>query len=70
MSARRGFVASSETATANIEAMRESMAYREGIVAITAAGEIDNVFVAKSKDASASSGSVTGSTDVRALAAC
>lgn len=70
MSARIGLVASSETATASIAAMRESIAYREGIVATTAAGEIENVFVAKSKDASGSSKSVTGSTDVRRLAAC
>lgn len=69
MSANIGLVASSETATASIAAMRESMAYRDGIVAITAAGEIDSVRVAKSSVANGSSVSVTGNVDVRTVAA-
>jgi hypothetical protein len=65
-----GFVASSETATANIAAMRESIAYRDGMVVITAAGEMESVLVAKSKDASGSSWSGIGRVEVREFAAC
>ena len=65
MSARTGFVASSETATARIAAMRESMAYREGIVVIMAVAEMERVIVPRSRDASGSSESVRGRVDVR-----
>lgn len=70
MSAKIGFVASSETATASMAAMSESIAYKEGIVAMTAAGATVSVLVAKSRDASGSSESATGRVEVRGLAAC
>lgn len=64
-----GFVDSSETATARIAATRESTAYSEGIVAMTAAGEMERVPVAKSRDARGSSESGAGRVDVLGLAA-
>lgn len=70
ISASMGLVASSETATANIAATRESMAYSEGMVASTAAGDMERVLVPKSKEASGSSWSGTGRVEVRRLAAC
>lgn len=70
ISANRGLVASSETATASIAAMSESMAYRDGMVAMTAAGDMERVLVPKSSIASGSSWSVTGRVEVRGLAAC
>ena len=70
MFAKMGLVASSETATARIAATSESIAYSEGIVAMTAAGEMERVRVPKSSTARGSSRSVTGKVEVRGLAAC
>jgi hypothetical protein len=63
------FVISSETATAKIAAIRESIAYKEGIMVVVIAAEMERHIVPKSRDAIGSSLSERGSVDVRGVAA-
>lgn len=60
---------SSATATARTPATTESIAYSDGIVAITAPEDIRSVLVERSRDANGSLESVRGRVEVRGVGA-